>query len=105
MIGVAVVGLGEIGQFHLPAVRQHPDANLIAVCDLDIDLANSVVIVEWGATHVSAIADEWWEIEFDREWHGRGVDIACGTYSRATEELDADSPRLVTITRRSSSAE
>ena len=39
MIGVAVVGLGEIGQFHLPAVRQHPDANLIAVCDLDIDLA------------------------------------------------------------------
>ena len=39
MIGVAVVGLGEIGQFHLPAIRQHPDANLVAVCDLDADLA------------------------------------------------------------------
>lgn len=68
--------------------------------DLDIDLTRSVVIVEWGAAHVAAIADAWWEIEFDREWHGRGVDTACGTYSRATEELDADSPRLVTITRR-----
>lgn len=68
--------------------------------DLDIDLANSVAIVEWGSAHVAAIADAWWEIEFDREWHGRGVDTACGAYSRATEQLDADAPRLVTISRR-----
>ncbi len=68
--------------------------------DLDIDVDGSVVIVEWGRDMVDGLVDTWWEVELDREWHGRGVDTACGTYSRATEQLDADSPRVVTITRR-----
>lgn len=68
--------------------------------DLDIDFDKSVVIVEWGRGMVEGLRDEWWEIELDREWHGRGVDTACGTYSRATEALDADSPRIATISRR-----
>lgn len=68
--------------------------------DLDIDTERSVVVVEWGRDMVDGLADAWWEVELDREWHGRGVDTACGTSSRATEELDADAPRIVTITRR-----
>jgi tRNA threonylcarbamoyladenosine biosynthesis protein TsaE len=81
---------------HVDAYRLGSAAELE---DLDIDLPGSVVVVEWGRGMVEGLVDSWWEIELDREWHGRGVDTACGTYSRATLDLDADTPRLVTITR------
>lgn len=68
--------------------------------DLDIDVDGSVVIVEWGRDMVDGLRDAWWEVELDREWHGRGIDTACGTSSRATEQLDADAPRIATISRR-----
>jgi tRNA threonylcarbamoyl adenosine modification protein YjeE len=82
---------------HVDAYRLGSAAELD---DLDIDLGGSVVVVEWGAPFAGAIADTWWELELDREWHGRGVDTACGTYSQATLALDADTPRLVTLSRR-----
>lgn len=84
---------------HVDAYRLGSSAELD---DLDVDLANSVVVVEWGRDYVSAIADTWWEVELDREWHGRGVDTACGTYAKSTLDLDADTPRLVTVSRRPS---
>ncbi|WES62786.1 tRNA (adenosine(37)-N6)-threonylcarbamoyltransferase complex ATPase subunit type 1 TsaE [Microbacter sp. GSS18] len=67
--------------------------------DLDIDVDGSVTIVEWGRGMVDGLRDTWWEIELDREWHGHGVDTACGTTARDAE-LDAAAPRLVTISRR-----
>ncbi|GAA1469972.1 tRNA threonylcarbamoyl adenosine modification protein YjeE [Microbacterium thalassium] len=67
--------------------------------DLDIDVEGSVTIVEWGRGMVDHLRDTWWEIELDREWHGHGVDTACGTTGRESE-LDAAAPRLVTISRR-----
>ncbi len=82
---------------HVDAYRLGSPAELD---DLDIDVDASAVIVEWGRGMVDGLRDSWWEVELDREWHGRGVDTACGTYSRATEALDADSPRVVTISRR-----
>ena len=36
---VALCGLGEIGQHHLAAIRSCPDLELVAVCDLDEELA------------------------------------------------------------------
>ena len=68
--------------------------------DLDIDFERSVVIVEWGRGMVDAVADEWWEIELEREWGGTGLDTACGTSGPAAAELDANAPRLVTVSRR-----
>ncbi|MCR2827698.1 tRNA (adenosine(37)-N6)-threonylcarbamoyltransferase complex ATPase subunit type 1 TsaE [Microbacterium sp. zg.Y909] len=82
---------------HVDAYRLGSAAELD---DLDIDLDGSVVIVEWGRDMVPGLRDTWWEVELDREWHGRGVDTACGTVSRATEELDADTPRRVVVSRR-----
>lgn len=82
---------------HVDAYRLGSPAELD---DLDIDFDGSAVIVEWGRGMVDGLREHWWEIELEREWHGRGVDTACGTYSRATEELDADSPRTVTVSRR-----
>lgn len=81
---------------HVDAYRLGSAAELD---DLDIDFDASVVIVEWGRGLVDGIRDHWWEIELDREWHGHGQDDAC--YGVAHEaELDAASPRMVTITRR-----
>lgn len=88
---------GTVPLVHVDAYRLGSSAELD---DLGIDLAGSAVIVEWGRDVVSAIADSWWEIELDREWHGRGIDTACGTDTRGLTELDADSPRRVTISRR-----
>ena len=68
--------------------------------DLDIDVAHSAVIVEWGRGVAEYLADAWWEIEISRQTGGRGVDTACGEIAVHTVELDADAPRTVTITRR-----
>lgn len=82
---------------HVDAYRLGTDAELD---DLDIDFAGSVVVAEWAAPFAGAVADTWWEVEIDREWGGTGVDTACGTSGPAAAELDADAPRLVTISRR-----
>lgn len=42
MLKVAVVGLGDISKIHIPAIQKSPDAKLVAVCDLDESLADSV---------------------------------------------------------------
>ncbi|NDL67497.1 Gfo/Idh/MocA family protein [Anaerotalea alkaliphila] len=35
MLRVAVIGLGDIALVHLPIIQSHPDAVLVAVCDID----------------------------------------------------------------------
>lgn len=65
--------------------------------DLDVDVAHSVVVAEWAAPFVAGLTDHWWEVEISREWHGRGVDTACGTYGHG-EDLDAETPRRLVIT-------
>ncbi|MET0734085.1 MAG: tRNA (adenosine(37)-N6)-threonylcarbamoyltransferase complex ATPase subunit type 1 TsaE [Microbacterium sp.] len=82
---------------HVDAYRLGAAAELD---DLDIDFAGSIVIAEWAAPFASAVADSWWEVELERETGGRGADTMCGDFSRATAELDADAPRIVTISRR-----
>lgn len=81
---------------HVDAYRLGSAAELD---DLDIDVDGSVVIVEWGRGLVDGIRPVWWEVELVREWGGTGVDTACGTSGPAAAQMDADAPRLVTITR------
>lgn len=81
---------------HVDAYRLGSAAELD---DLDIDYDGSVVVVEWGRGMVTGLRDHWWDVELQREWHGTGVDTACGTYGPAAAELDADAPRLVSIRR------
>ena len=88
--------VGGPALIHVDAYRLGSAAELD---DLDLDLEHAVTIIEWGREMVEAIADEWWELEIDREWHGHGVDSACGTVAREAE-LDADTPRIVTLARR-----
>lgn len=81
---------------HVDAYRVGSAAELD---DLGIDWAGSIVVAEWAGPFAASIADVWWEIEIDREWNGRGVDSACGTFGHG-EDLDAETPRLVTVSRR-----
>ncbi|MFD4959496.1 tRNA (adenosine(37)-N6)-threonylcarbamoyltransferase complex ATPase subunit type 1 TsaE [Microbacterium sp. NPDC058389] len=80
---------------HVDAYRLGSAAELD---DLDIDYDGSVVVVEWGRGMVEGLRDEWWELEIEREWHGHGVDDACGTVAHEAA-LDADAPRRVNVTR------
>jgi tRNA threonylcarbamoyladenosine biosynthesis protein TsaE len=68
--------------------------------DLDIDVESSIVVVEWGRGMVEGLREVWWEVELERQRGGRGSDTMCGDLSRASSELDADAPRVVTISRR-----
>ena len=81
----------------------HVDAyrlgSAVELDDLDIDVAGSVVVVEWGGGMAEHLADHWWQIDLVRQTGGRGIDSACGDPSRAAAELDADAPRTVTISR------
>jgi len=80
---------------HVDAYRLGSAAELD---DLDIDFDGSAVVVEWGRGMVEGLRDVWWELEIEREWHGHGVDDACGTVAHEAA-LDADAPRRVTVTR------
>jgi tRNA threonylcarbamoyl adenosine modification protein YjeE len=81
----------------------HVDAyrlgSAVELDDLDIDVAGSVVVVEWGGGMAEHLADTWWQIDLVRQTGGRGLDTACGASADQTAELDADAPRTVTISR------
>jgi UDP-N-acetyl-2-amino-2-deoxyglucuronate dehydrogenase len=42
MLKVAVIGLGTISHIHIPAIKANPNAELVAVCDNNESLSNSV---------------------------------------------------------------
>lgn len=80
--------VGRAPLVHVDAYRLGSAAELD---DLDVDLAGSVVVVEWGREMASAIADTWWDIEIERP--------VGGDEDLDDEDLDADAPRIVTIER------
>lgn len=42
MLNIAVIGLGDISSLHTSAIQNFPEARLVAVCDIDESLSNSV---------------------------------------------------------------
>jgi UDP-N-acetyl-2-amino-2-deoxyglucuronate dehydrogenase len=42
MLKVAVIGLGDISKIHIPAIQANPNVELVAVCDIDETLKDSV---------------------------------------------------------------
>lgn len=79
--------VGRAPLVHVDAYRLGSAAELD---DLDLDLARSVVVIEWGRGMADELADSWWDIELERPVGAGDVDAS---------ELDADAPRIVTISR------
>ncbi|MGN8027011.1 tRNA (adenosine(37)-N6)-threonylcarbamoyltransferase complex ATPase subunit type 1 TsaE [Microbacterium sp. 22242] len=75
---------------HVDAYRLGSAAELE---DLDVDVRGSVVVVEWGRGMAEELADSWWDIELERPVG------AAGDADAPDEELDADAPRVLTVTR------
>lgn len=79
--------VGRAPLVHVDAYRLGSEAELD---DLDLDLARSVVVVEWGRGMAEELAETWWDIELERP--------VGGDDDLDPSELDADAPRHVTIT-------
>ena len=81
----------------------HADAyrlgSALELDDLDIDADGSVVVVEWGRGMAEGLRERWWEIDIERPVGARGAGTTGGA-AAGPAELDADAPRVVTISRR-----
>jgi tRNA threonylcarbamoyladenosine biosynthesis protein TsaE len=84
--------VGRAPLVHVDAYRLGSAAELD---DLDLDLAHSVVVVEWGRGMAEELADSWWDIELQRPVGTADDD------DLDPAELDTDAPRIVTIVRES----
>lgn len=74
---------------HVDAYRLG-DAALVD--DLDLDFANSVVVVEWGTGLVDDVSDSRLDIVIERPMGASTVAHALGD-----DDLDADEPRTITV--------
>lgn len=81
--------VGRAPLVHVDAYRLGSSAELD---DLDLDLARSVVVIEWGRGIAEDLADAWWDIELERPVGRDGDDLDAS-------ELDADAPRFFTMSR------
>ena len=85
--------VGRAPLVHMDAYRLGSAAELD---DLDVDVPGSVVVIEWGRGMAEELADAWWDIELERPI---GAGVGADVDGTAPEDLDADAPRIVTISR------
>ncbi|MEY4997607.1 MAG: hypothetical protein RLY59_1011 [Actinomycetota bacterium] len=77
--------IGGAPLVHVDAYRLN---SAVELDDLDIDFANSVVVVEWGADMLDGIVDSWLDVVIERPEGGQAGELG--------EELIE--PRQVTLT-------
>jgi len=81
MIKVAVIGLNHIGLLHCRVYQDHPDAKLVAVCDLRADLARSAG-ERFGAVPYQDIRTMLANEEIDL------VSVATGGYENGSHHME-----------------
>lgn len=81
---------------HVDAYRL---ASALELDDLDIDFANSITVVEWGAGMLEGVAESWLEVVIERPTgaSARPTDAYAAAGVQAPD-IDAAEPRTVTIT-------
>ncbi|WP_419954294.1 Gfo/Idh/MocA family protein [Neobacillus niacini] len=58
MLKVAVIGLGTISHIHIPAIKANPNAQLVAVCDNNETLSNSVPGANFYSNYETMLENE-----------------------------------------------
>ena len=105
----ALVGLGEIGQHHLAAIRACADAQLVAICDLDGDLvktslgegeAGHTELAEMLATHELDALDICLPHSLHLEAGLAGIEAGCHVLLEKPVAVDLEScDRLISAAR------
>ncbi|PLS08576.1 Gfo/Idh/MocA family protein [Neobacillus cucumis] len=58
MLKIAVIGLGDVSSIHINAINQHPNARLVAVCDIDIKRKAIVPSVNFYSNYKDMLENE-----------------------------------------------
>ena len=58
MLKVAVIGLGDISKIHIPVIQENPNAELVAVCDIDEALKDTVPGVKFYTDYHEMLEQE-----------------------------------------------
>lgn len=58
MLKIAVIGLGDISNIHIPAIQANEGAELVAVCDIDESLKDSVANVNFYTNYLEMLEKE-----------------------------------------------
>lgn len=58
MLKIAVIGLGDISKIHIPVIQDHQNAELVAVCDIDETLKDTVPGVNFYTDYHEMLAQE-----------------------------------------------
>jgi alanine racemase/tRNA threonylcarbamoyladenosine biosynthesis protein TsaE len=93
-----------VGGAPLVHVDAYRIGSALELDDLDIDFANSITVVEWGAGMLEGVAESWLEVVIERPTgaSAQTPDAAAApdldTPDLDTPDLDAPEARTVTIT-------
>ena len=104
-LGAALGARGAVTSPTFVLAREHPTASGVPLVhvdayrlatgreldDLDLDYGHAIVVVEWGAGKLDGVSESWVSIDIERPRGAGGVEDV-------DVDLDADEPRLVTIT-------
>ena len=104
-LGAALGARGAVTSPTFVLAREHPTASGVPLVhvdayrlatgreldDLDLDYGHAIVVVEWGSGKLDGVSESWVSIDIERPRGAGGVEDV-------DVDLDADEPRLVTIT-------
>lgn len=58
MLKIGVIGLGDISNIHIPVIQAYPNAELVAVCDIDTTLKEKVANATFYTDYHTMLANE-----------------------------------------------
>ncbi|WP_203247613.1 Gfo/Idh/MocA family protein [Sporosarcina beigongshangi] len=58
MLKIAVIGLGDISNIHIPVIQENPNVELVAVCDIDESLKSTVPGVNFYSNYHTMLEHE-----------------------------------------------
>ena len=58
MLRIAMIGLGDIANIHLPIIRDNPNVSLVAVCDIDEHRKDAVPDATFYTNYEEMLAKE-----------------------------------------------
>ena len=70
---------------HVDAYRLN---SAVELDDLDIDFANSIVVVEWARDYIDGIAEHWLQIDINREWEDESREVTINGIGQRWEGVE-----------------